>query len=311
MRLKVAILVSVVALVAAQSSDVATCTPAYGWSINARGQTPCLVAAYAEQACESSFVEVNQLPANTHYIGPSKANANLCRCSTVTYSLVSACAGCQDRQYISWTEWATNCTKVEVAQYLQTVSAAVVVPPWAYLDVTLSNNAFSPTLASANATAASTPSPSPAPTTTSASIATIPSNPVALPSVASSSSPKKGSNAGAIAGGVVGGLAVIVIAVFLVLFCLRRKKQPEAMYPPNTASSFSATSHVQPLQHQLTGSSGRPTSPGSPLFITPFPYHQQDRSDAETTYHGSPSFDSPSITPAVQIVRRYNGAAEV
>jgi hypothetical protein len=53
--------------------------------------------------------EVNSIPVGTHYIGPSPTNATPCQCSTVTYSLVSACGGCQERNFLSWTDWAANC----------------------------------------------------------------------------------------------------------------------------------------------------------------------------------------------------------
>lgn len=35
------------------------------------------------------------------YLGPTVSNANDCRCSTVYYSLLSACAYCQGRNYLS------------------------------------------------------------------------------------------------------------------------------------------------------------------------------------------------------------------
>ncbi|KAJ7063485.1 hypothetical protein C8F01DRAFT_79160 [Mycena amicta] len=319
MRMKALFFVSlavIVLRVSAQSSNVTTCVPLYEWAINTLNQSPCLVAAYVENVCESAFVEVNAIPPDTHYAGPSKQDATLCRCSTVAYSLISACGGCQNRTYISWTAWATNCPKIQVAKFLESIPSEVVVPPWAYLDVTLSNNFFNPGLAMANASAVLTspaaPSSTTTTTTTSSSQLAVPpstSNGVSLPSYTPSVATKK-INAGAIAGGVVGGLAVLVVAGLLVLFCFRRNKQHTNPYPPNTASSFSATS-----QPQFHGSSIVPS-------ISPFPYHQQqpfpkDTSDTET-YPGSPvtsvghtTFDTTNVTPAVQIVRRYTGAAEV
>lgn len=53
---------------------------------------------------------VNAIPPDTHYIGPSVADADGCHCSSVTYSVVSACAGCQQRSYLNWTTWSYNCT---------------------------------------------------------------------------------------------------------------------------------------------------------------------------------------------------------
>ncbi|KAJ7510061.1 hypothetical protein B0H11DRAFT_1173784 [Mycena galericulata] len=119
--------------VAAQTSNVTTCIPSYDWSLNSNDQTPCLVAAILENICDGP-VEVNTIPPHNHYI---LTDANLCQCNTVTYSLISACGGCQNRTFISWTDWATNCTQVEpVGQFLQTIPPDVAVPSWAYLNVT-------------------------------------------------------------------------------------------------------------------------------------------------------------------------------
>ncbi|KAJ6525642.1 hypothetical protein B0H19DRAFT_585578 [Mycena capillaripes] len=125
-----------VARVASQTSNVTTCAPLYQWSINSKNQSPCLVAAFLESVCEGRPVEVDTIPEGNHYTGPPSADATLCRCSTVTYSLISACGGCQNRTFVNWTDWAASCPQVEVAHFLQTVPEDIVVPPWAYLDVT-------------------------------------------------------------------------------------------------------------------------------------------------------------------------------
>ncbi|KAJ7273318.1 hypothetical protein C8J57DRAFT_271225 [Mycena rebaudengoi] len=136
--------------VVSQSSNVTSCTPLYQWSLNSKSQTPCLVAAFLESACEGP-VTINALPFGNHYTGPDTlAEATRCRCSTVTYSLISACAGCQDRRFQNWTDWSAQCPEVEVGQFLQTVPPQVVVPAWAYLNVTKSNNTFNPILAQNN-----------------------------------------------------------------------------------------------------------------------------------------------------------------
>ncbi|KAF7304964.1 hypothetical protein MKEN_01211100 [Mycena kentingensis (nom. inval.)] len=312
--------------VVAQSSNVTTCLPAYSWAINERKQSPCLVAAYMENVCQSGLVQVNEIPPSTHYTGPTSAEANLCRCSTPVYSLISACAGCQSRSFLSWTDWAQNCEEVQIAKFLQAVPSQVVVPPWAYINVTQTDNIFSPLAASANASATPPSSSSASPSDSPSSTVAAPpaeSN-TAIPVLAPTATSEKKVNAGAIAGGVVGGLAFLVAGGLLASFFMRRRKTGVAdRHYPNTTSSFS----VQP---QLTGSSGIPaTAPrASPATIAPYPYHQHSgypKDTSETgTYPGSPvasimqhtSYDTPSImsvpiTPAVQIVRRYNGAPEV
>ncbi|KAK0210849.1 hypothetical protein DFS33DRAFT_330903 [Desarmillaria ectypa] len=70
-----------------------TCLPSYNWTQNDCEQTPCEVAAYLISQCTDEPFTLNPLPANTHYLGPtSLQDANECECSSVVYSLVSACA---------------------------------------------------------------------------------------------------------------------------------------------------------------------------------------------------------------------------
>lgn len=134
--------------VLAQSSDVTQCINTYEWvcdcirdkmtiwrfnthlqAINSEGQTPCLVAAYLESACgrrayslilhllspilircpERTATQVNAVPVNNQYLGPNSTQQNPCLCSSVTYSLVSACGGCQARNFQNWTTWSMDC----------------------------------------------------------------------------------------------------------------------------------------------------------------------------------------------------------
>jgi len=297
--------------VASQSSNVTTCVPVYQWSINSQNQTPCLVAAFLESVCQTPS-EVNSIPPNNHYLGPSAADATLCLCSTVTYSLVSACAGCQGRSFLNWTDWSANCSQVEVTTFLQPIPSQVVVPAWAYLNVTQSNNIFNPIIASLNAShsssssvmSSSTSSPSPS----SSTAAPSPTSSVTLPTLLTTS--RTQSNAGAIAGGVVGGLVALVAAGLTIFFCLRRNRK-ESDPIANTSSSFTASMHQR---------SGSGQTVGSPLSVTPYPYNERFAHDPETeTFPGSPvtsavhtTFDATSVmTPAVQIVHRYMGSAEV
>ena len=121
-------------LVKSQSTN-ATCGPATSWVLhvvmmyrsvsdacpiqteNIRDQSPCLVAAYLMGACQPDgrklrykcrltsnqvrHVEwmVDNLPElNLTYAGPAADQADLCTCSSVSYSMVSACAWCQGAQ---------------------------------------------------------------------------------------------------------------------------------------------------------------------------------------------------------------------
>jgi hypothetical protein len=130
------------------SSDLIHCAQAF----NSLGQSPCDVTAYMMSTCnrESELFSLFASPALwSHliaeyklgplspgyvYSGPGRPDhsdtANLCLCSTVGYSLFSACGACQGRDWmkcgytvsssqlltadvtvISWSEWIANCTK--------------------------------------------------------------------------------------------------------------------------------------------------------------------------------------------------------
>ncbi|KAJ7343295.1 hypothetical protein DFH08DRAFT_222512 [Mycena albidolilacea] len=289
------------------TSNVTTCTPLYQWSINNKNQTPCLVAAFLESVCQG-LAEVNSIPVGTHYIGPSPANATPCQCSTVTYSLVSACGGCQERTFLSWTDWAANCREVEVGRFLEAVPTQVIVPSWAYLDVTKTNNTFNPILA--NQSLSTSGSSSSASISSSTSSTAPPStSSVSLPS--SPTTPQKSkSNAGPIAGGVVGGLVVAVAAGLAILFYLRRRNRThEDRHLPGAFSTSGP-------------SMGSRTTASLP-HITPYNYgmfpKETDISEAGDTFPGSPvtsaghtTYDTRSVsTPAIEVLHRYTGSGEI
>ena len=51
--------------------------------------------------CSSAFT-LAPLEPGFVYLGPTIISANSCRCSTVYYSLLSACAYCQNGAYLEW-----------------------------------------------------------------------------------------------------------------------------------------------------------------------------------------------------------------
>ncbi|GJJ10133.1 hypothetical protein Clacol_004359 [Clathrus columnatus] len=59
------------------------------------------VAANLEAVCNGGDWNIPQLPPGEDYAGPTDHQATECTCSTVTYSLVSACAVCQQRDFAS------------------------------------------------------------------------------------------------------------------------------------------------------------------------------------------------------------------
>ena len=66
----------------------------------------------------SAGVQVPALPVNNHYLPPSPSQTTTCKCSTITYMLISACAACQSREWIAWQNWIMNCPIVELGVYV-------------------------------------------------------------------------------------------------------------------------------------------------------------------------------------------------
>jgi len=179
------------------------------------------VAAQLISLC-SGPIDVDAIPVGTHYLGPTFADATPCRCSTVTYSLLSACAGCQNRDFTSWVNWSLNCPYIDISTFSRPIPSVVSVPTWAYLNVTVSNF-FDPLVAQANATSNAATSTT---TTTTAQPSATPSNPVDQePSTNPAPSTSSRSNAGAIAGGVVGGVVFLVAVVGILWILLRRRRE--------------------------------------------------------------------------------------
>jgi len=252
--------------VAGQTTNVTQCISSYNWSINALGQNPCLVAAYLESACGiPGGVNIPAIPdvPGDHYLGPTTSQANLCLCSSVTYSMISACAGCQNRTYTDWVTWSYDCTQVSFTTFPEPLPSRVEVPSWAFLNLTLTGNNFSVAAAEGNASASSTTSTS------------LVLTPTLMPSTTVSATNSK-SNAGAIAGGVVGGIVFIAtIALVTLWFCIRRKRNMVQQSVPfdSQAALVSGTTMSQ-MAGSIQGSSPPSQSiytsdmsiyPGSPI----------------------------------------------
>ncbi|KAF8497761.1 hypothetical protein F5888DRAFT_249657 [Russula emetica] len=212
---------SVFAVAAISSPD---CSTTWEWSFNSLGQNACTVAAYMMSTCNWGSFTVEPLQPGLMYDGPSGAdNSNLCKCSTIGYSLLSACAGCQGADWISWSEYVTNCTEtLPPSSFPNPIPSGTSVPQWALLDVTNEN------FWNFNESYATGDSPELGPGTvlgaSSSSVSVSASN--AGSSNTGTSIPVGGhsSNAGAIAVGVIGGIATISILVAAVLFYLRRRR---------------------------------------------------------------------------------------
>ncbi|KAH9984238.1 hypothetical protein BJV77DRAFT_202461 [Russula vinacea] len=113
------------------------CESTWEWSFNSLDQDPCKVAATMLGTCYGG--EFTILPPQRPYFGPSGVDdSDLCLCSTVGYSLLSACGGCQGQTWITWSQFSFNCTKtLPPSQFPNPVPTGLRVPHWALLDVTV------------------------------------------------------------------------------------------------------------------------------------------------------------------------------
>jgi len=283
--------------VALAQSTAATCLTAFSWMDNSRGQNPCLVAAYAQGACTGGQFTVDPLAPDHHYTGPYVSEANSCQCSTVVYSLISACAVCQNRTIETWSAWDTNCTQLYLLQFPEQIPSGTSIPAWAYLDV-VSTDTFSAAAAQADLSAPESSATGTKPTGTVSTTVAYTSSGFGstATSVGSggpgSASASKKSNAGAIAGGVVGGLAGLGIIAALVTFFIMHRRRTQVA-PSATYGNFYTSRSDAPLNSPPVNSV--PLSSSPPMSQNP--YNNQaprlyDPSDP-STYPQSPP--SPTI----------------
>ncbi|KAL0946692.1 hypothetical protein HGRIS_012879 [Hohenbuehelia grisea] len=273
----------------------ATCSSTYDWADNSRGQSPCVVASYLQGTCVTGAFNIRALPPGSHYSGPSVSGANSCYCSTVLYSLVSACGDCQGRTFIGWIDWSLNCTRPDISKFSNNIPALTAVPSWAYLDV-VTPDTYNPVLAQSEArlqrpestrSAGSTGTGRPAPTGDSGS----------------------STNVGAIAGGVVGGVVGLGLIVGLIVWLVLRRRRSQAAPSIQYAS---APPH-DPDMHQKGVYGSEPSTAGSPFR----PYDPSDPSTfpatpgATSTYTDYNDGYRPNSTVNHPYSNRYTGAPEI
>ncbi|CAL1716282.1 unnamed protein product [Somion occarium] len=237
-------LVALIPRAVAQGTN-ATCLTGFEWMVNSRSQSPCLVAAYLNSPCLSnpSNAFVLALPPGSHYAPPPPENSTPCRCSSVYYSMLQACALCQDDNSVPWSTWTANCQNGTFPSvYPRDISPGTSVPAWAYLDVVQLDN-FN--ITAAQALAASNPpessAGSSATSTTPTSASTARPSPTSgdanQDSNASSGSGKK-TNVGAIAGGVIAGVVGLALIAGAIWWFLRRRRNSRGRMAPSSGFDF-------------------------------------------------------------------------
>ncbi|KAF8518539.1 hypothetical protein BU17DRAFT_90880 [Hysterangium stoloniferum] len=197
---------------------------------------------------ELSDYEIPAIPKGDLYIGPDVGYSNRCICSSVTYSMVSACGACQGASEIRWSNWIKNCTDTDITlgQYPLSIPPGISIPAWAFLNVT-ELNTWDPT---ASLTSHNSGNPD--------------------ISATSKSKPKSSTNVAAIAGGAAGGVVFIIIIIGLIVFFMRR----------NRKAGVRMEQIAYPGAMQSPPPSVRPFYPnGTPPVLDQKPY---DPSDAST-----------------------------
>ncbi|KAH7929700.1 hypothetical protein BV22DRAFT_1002169 [Leucogyrophana mollusca] len=299
----------------AQQTTNVTCLPKYNWMDNSRGQNPCLVAAYLQGTCNGGDFSVNSIPPDSEYVGPTVKLANPCQCSTITYSMISACSLCQNNTNEIWSTWSFNCSTIYTnCSFPYDIPTGTAVPKWAYLNV-LPSDYFNITLAQAagdspestatrvQSTGGIPPSSS-APATSTFHTTGTPSAPAQSTSSGSSSS-----HAGPIAGGVVGGVvALAAIGAALAFYFVRRRRShvaPSAAFSENRGGSsmYTPTLYIpqtplpQPKLYDPSDPSTFPVAPPSPTILS-----------ADTSYQNAPS---PTRSYAQYRPGHYSGVPEI
>ncbi|KAI0637692.1 hypothetical protein C8Q77DRAFT_382912 [Trametes polyzona] len=134
------VLSSVFLGVFADPTTNATCFPSYAWMNNEKGQSPCLVAAYLLSPCSPSAAGAT-VPAlngsrSLYNFAGTVLDSTPCVCSTVTFSMLYACATCQGAEMaiIPYYITSENCTSrwLYSQDYPKPISPQTSVPAWAY-----------------------------------------------------------------------------------------------------------------------------------------------------------------------------------
>ncbi|KAF8337566.1 uncharacterized protein EI90DRAFT_2665094 [Cantharellus anzutake] len=153
----------------------------FQWSFNTLSQSPCLVAAYLQNTCSSGFnvPSLDSLGVQS-YREPSVISR--CGCSSVVYSLMAACAGCQNGSWYSLFVWQGGCGGDTDPVGTEPIPGGTRVPGWAYLDP--GDGIFNPRVAMGNESPESTPSiPSSTSSSSSSTTSSVPTTtPIPTPS---------------------------------------------------------------------------------------------------------------------------------
>jgi hypothetical protein len=283
------------------------------WTFNSIDQNACTVAAYLMATCNGGSFTIDALKPGYSYIGPTGVDdTNLCKCNTVTYSLISACDACQGAVWTTWPEYSSNCTKtLPPSSFPNPVPSGTRVPQWALIDITSENNwnsnksfavGDSPEQAPGAVLGASGATGSASGTHSGATSSLPGESSSAVKPTSSSTSKKSSSNLGAIVGGAVGGVVVIALAAVAIVFFLRRRSSdgPAPVAPPAVGAYQPPMDEIQQpltMDDGFTMASSIPGTIGSSMPGTPVsPMRIYDPNDPSTF----PGYQTPEYQAVPQ-----------
>jgi hypothetical protein len=212
-----------------------------------------VVKGYLDSPCAGlNFVPVSQLPGpDWVYSGPWVSTATPCKCSMVYYSITSACGHCQYSDFLTWSQWSTNCTAIYTTQFPDPIPASTRVPHWAYLPIG-SDDRW-------NLTAARKALSGPESTATYGHTSSATTAPVGTATVTSGGTTGGANpNIGAIVGGAVGGAIGLALVALLGIWLFRRRDSGRVGRPFSINTEQYPGSPVSegrpPLRYLHTGS---------------------------------------------------------
>ncbi|KAF8896392.1 hypothetical protein BD779DRAFT_582746 [Infundibulicybe gibba] len=127
-----------------KNGPTASCLPnTLQWAFNSLNQSPCLVAQFLLNACDTSeslLIPPVQVDNPYEMLSPTP-----CTCNTVFYSVLSACAVCQNGSFLRWSEYSVNCTSPSFRTLPEGVPDGTRIPHYAFHDV-LPTDGFNMTL---------------------------------------------------------------------------------------------------------------------------------------------------------------------
>ncbi|KAF8520496.1 hypothetical protein BU17DRAFT_89094 [Hysterangium stoloniferum] len=106
------------------------CAQSFDWLNNDQGDNPCTVASSILKQCDpNQTFTLSPIKSGQTYLSPSAQQADTYLCNTVIYSLVSACATCQDGTFQTYPQWSSNCPADKIQQSGRFPNQTVLLTP--------------------------------------------------------------------------------------------------------------------------------------------------------------------------------------